>query len=166
MKIRKAHELDIGDAILYEKKYFVVDWISSTFISDEISELYEGKDDLKGSKPEHFVYTFEDGLTLNFKVGSENRYIDFVNYDVEFEYLGKVEYEDYEKGLYNREIRPKLRYQILNRDNRTCQNCGRGIKHGAILHVDHTIPVVKGGKTEQKNLQTLCDKCNYGKGGD
>ncbi|MEN3324242.1 HNH endonuclease [Mariniflexile soesokkakense] len=166
MKTKKAYELEEGDAILYKKKYFVIDMISTEFISDEICELYDIENVDKEIKVEHLVYTFEDGLTMNFKKGSENRMIYSVNYDVEFEYLGKVEYEDYEKGLYNREIRPKLRHEILTRDKSTCQKCGRGIKNGATLHIDHIIPVAKGGKTEKKNLQTLCDKCNYGKGGN
>ena len=36
-------------------------------------------------------------------------------------------------------------------------------KDGVKLHVDHIIPVYKGGKTTMSNLQTLCDRCNLGK---
>ena len=58
----------------------------------------------------------------------------------------------------------KLRYDVLKRDNFTCQKCGMTAKDGAKLHVDHIIPVSKGGKTTMSNLQTLCDRCNIGKG--
>lgn len=58
---------------------------------------------------------------------------------------------------------PTLRYQILLRDNFRCQICGASAKDGAKLHVDHIIPVSKGGKTIESNLQTLCDRCNFGK---
>lgn len=57
-----------------------------------------------------------------------------------------------------------LRYDVLKRDNFTCQKCGATAKDGAKLHVDHIIPVFKGGKTTISNLQTLCDRCNIGKG--
>lgn len=58
----------------------------------------------------------------------------------------------------------QLRYDVLKRDNYTCQKCGATAKDGAKLHVDHIIPIYKGGKTTMSNLQTLCDRCNIGKG--
>lgn len=56
-----------------------------------------------------------------------------------------------------------IRYNVLKRDNFKCQICGVSSKDGATLHVDHIIPVSKGGKTVMSNLQTLCDRCNIGK---
>ena len=58
----------------------------------------------------------------------------------------------------------KLRYSILKRDGFRCQICGRGAEDGVKLHVDHIIPVSKGGKTVPENLRTLCEDCNLGKG--
>jgi 5-methylcytosine-specific restriction endonuclease McrA len=48
------------------------------------------------------------------------------------------------------------RYDVLRRDKFTCQICGRTQNDGAKLEVDHIIPVSKGGKTADHNLQTLC----------
>lgn len=56
-----------------------------------------------------------------------------------------------------------LRYDILRRDGFKCQLCGATQEDGVKLHVDHIIPVAKGGKTEYSNLRTLCEKCNRGK---
>lgn len=56
-----------------------------------------------------------------------------------------------------------MRYDVLKRDGFRCVLCGMSAKDGAILHVDHIIPVSKGGKTEINNLRTLCEKCNIGK---
>ncbi len=56
-----------------------------------------------------------------------------------------------------------LRYEIMHRDGFRCQLCGVSAKDGAMLHVDHIVPVSKGGKTEKNNLRTLCDRCNLGK---
>lgn len=58
----------------------------------------------------------------------------------------------------------KLRYQVLNRDHHRCVICGASANDGVKLHVDHIIPVSKGGKTELSNLRTLCERCNLGKG--
>ncbi len=32
------------------------------------------------------------------------------------------------------------------------------------LHIDHVVPVSRGGLTEPENLQTLCAPCNLRKG--
>lgn len=56
-----------------------------------------------------------------------------------------------------------MRYDVLRRDGFRCVLCGMSAKDGALLHVDHIIPVSKGGKTELSNLRTLCEKCNIGK---
>ena len=56
-----------------------------------------------------------------------------------------------------------LRYDILKRDNFRCQICGSTAQDGVKLHIDHIIPVAKGGLTTESNLRTLCDRCNMGK---
>lgn len=59
----------------------------------------------------------------------------------------------------------KLREHILSRDNYTCCNCGNSIQKepNLLLEIDHIIPVSKGGRTEEGNLQTLCWRCNRAK---
>lgn len=59
----------------------------------------------------------------------------------------------------------KLRFQVLQRDNFTCQYCGAH-GEGVVLEVDHIVPVSKGGRTELSNLITACFDCNRGKGSD
>lgn len=60
-------------------------------------------------------------------------------------------------------VTPGLRYEVMQRDGCRCQICGSSQSDGVKLHVDHIIPVSKGGKTTMANLQTLCDRCNLGK---
>jgi hypothetical protein len=66
-----------------------------------------------------------------------------------------------------RAISPRLRYQVLNRDHFTCQNCGRKAPE-VILHIDHIAPVSWGIDWRPSNdpdaYQTLCEECNLGKG--
>lgn len=57
----------------------------------------------------------------------------------------------------------KLRYEILERDHYKCVVCGRSAEDGVVLHVDHIIPISKGGLTVPENLRTLCADCNLGK---
>lgn len=61
-------------------------------------------------------------------------------------------------------MKASLRYEILTRDGFRCKICGASADDGVTLHVDHIIPVSKGGLTEKSNLRTLCERCNLGKG--
>ena len=56
-----------------------------------------------------------------------------------------------------------MRHEVFKRDNYTCVECGARKEEGATLHVDHKIPVSKGGTDELDNLQTLCSDCNLNK---
>ena len=49
------------------------------------------------------------------------------------------------------------------RDNYTCQICGATVKDGVKLHIDHIVPVSKGGTNDINNLQVLCKQCNLEK---
>lgn len=68
------------------------------------------------------------------------------------------------KGKRRRTHIPRgLRKEVFKRDNYTCVECGARKSDGATLHVDHKIPVSKGGTDELDNLQTLCSDCNLNK---
>jgi hypothetical protein len=63
-------------------------------------------------------------------------------------------------------LTPRVRWAVLQRDDFKCQKCGADAARdpGVRLDVDHIEPVSRGGKTESGNLQTLCSRCNNGKG--
>lgn len=91
-------------------------------------------------------------------------------FDDMFVCLESVSRARLDKATYSRlaavergEVSDSLRYDILNRDNFTCVICGASSKQGARLHVDHIIPIAKGGKSVPGNLRTLCERCNIGK---
>jgi len=52
---------------------------------------------------------------------------------------------------------------ILERDGYRCVICGRGIKDGVELHVDHIKPKDRGGEAIKENGQVLCGQHNYQK---
>ena len=60
-------------------------------------------------------------------------------------------------------IPKRLRFEVLRRDGYRCQLCGLQQKDGIVLHLDHKVPVSKGGPTTIENLWTLCQPCNSGK---
>lgn len=57
----------------------------------------------------------------------------------------------------------ELREEIIQRDNYTCQRCGKYMPDKVGLQIDHIVPVSKGGKTVPSNLQVLCSVCNGSK---
>jgi HNH endonuclease/Homing endonuclease associated repeat len=65
-----------------------------------------------------------------------------------------------------REVRPGLRFRVFQRDRFRCVSCGKSpaTNLSVELHADHILAVALGGKTVLENLQTLCNKCNLGKG--
>lgn len=71
---------------------------------------------------------------------------------------------DEERTAEREKLSPQLRLAVLKRDRFRCRYCGASSGTGVELHIDHIVPVAKGGKTDLKNLQSLCKPCNYGKG--
>ena len=80
-------------------------------------------------------------------------------YDKNVEQEEKVCTKEYQRKL----MTDSLRQDILKRDGFRCVICGRTANDGVKLHVDHIIPIAKGGKTVKENLRTLCEECNWGK---
>jgi hypothetical protein len=86
--------------------------------------------------------------------------------DVPTGYLGpekEDELNDLDEKTPRETISSSRRFDIMSRDRFSCQLCGATKKHGAVLHIDHKIPLAKGGSNENDNLWTLCDRCNLGK---
>ncbi len=127
---------------------------------------------MKDEEKHHESPTTESTITCSIRYTSpagRNRYGNFQVYSTEdienFVNQSYVLEKERESKEYQRKIlTPSLRYDILKRDNFKCVICGRTPKKdGVTLHVDHIIPVSKGGKTEPENLRTLCSICNLGK---
>ena len=51
--------------------------------------------------------------------------------------------------------------RILSRQGKRCVYCKASLAHG--YHVDHIIPLSKGGGNGPENLQCLCAPCNLSK---
>jgi hypothetical protein len=74
----------------------------------------------------------------------------------DFVAFAEVEQPNYEDRSAKRRIPDPVRAEVLLRDGARCRRCRTAVN----LEVDHIIPVSKGGKTEDSNLQTLCRRCN------
>lgn len=123
------------NSLKYKESDFQIEVEIDAFYQSNGGKVYEDR---------HGNYEYSEVLEIY------NEYKKRKNYEVTSKQERKVMSDD-------------IRYDILKRDNFTCKKCGATAKDGAKLHVDHIIPVSKGGKTTPSNLQTLCDRCNLGK---
>lgn len=95
---------------------------------------------------------------------------DFFDFDEMFACFESMSRSHLDRNTYQKlaavergEVSDSLRYDIMCRDNFTCVLCGASAREGVRLHVDHIIPIAKGGKSTPDNLRTLCERCNVGK---
>lgn len=67
-------------------------------------------------------------------------------------------------------IPSSLRLYVIRRDQHTCTYCGCEGTHvdpdGEPWHIDHVVPVVRGGPTHAGNLTLACASCNRRKSSD
>lgn len=67
-------------------------------------------------------------------------------------------------ALQRKRMTKDVRERIMKRDRFTCQVCGKYMPDGVGVHIDHIVPVSKGGRTEDGNLRVTCSVCNPSKG--
>ena len=65
-------------------------------------------------------------------------------------------------------VRPDVEHvraiDVFADDGFRCTYCGRSpSEHGVVLHVDHKVPVSRGGSNARENLTTACADCNLEK---
>ena len=145
-------------------------------ISKSLFKTWRKKQYFKIVDDEHmFIFLLTRGQTRyrqkkyvknSYKVDVE---VNKKGYDIEqveerYELLSKIDFQCTLNEYYSKEQRKlmtkELKDQIKRRDNYTCQICGKYMPDEVGLHIDHIIPVSKGGKSIPSNLQVLCSKCN------
>lgn len=97
--------------------------------------------------------TLRDRLIMAGKLSCEDGFIDAIE-------CGIADFSNIE--IFQREaITQGLRLWVLERDKWHCQYCGTRI---GPFHIDHIIPVCRGGTNDPLNLITACAHCNLSKG--
>ena len=145
--------------------YLILDYyFHGIFLKDDDKEMHHcqfGADDEE----------FEDSILNSHLLGEPlSKFIDELTNQTK---LGEIRIKSFKVNLvYNKQSNPKrkrthiprgLRHEVFKRDNYTCCECGATKEDGVTLHIDHIIPVSKGGTDELSNLQTLCKACNLNK---
>jgi len=141
------------------------------FETEELFENLEKVWDIKGRQPSYNdmnnknISAISSGTYCR-RFGTWNKalkaFVDYMN----MEDSTSTETESKYAKPDSRTINLRLRWKVLQRDSFKCCKCGASpaTDSNVQLQVDHIIPWSKGGKTTIDNLQTLCSKCNLGKG--
>ena len=66
------------------------------------------------------------------------------------------------KPTIRKAISTSLRFKVFQRCGFKCVYCGKAPPQSE-LHIDHIIPVSRGGTNATKNLVAACAECNHGK---
>ncbi len=59
---------------------------------------------------------------------------------------------------------PSMRRAVLARDGMVCGICGEDIAPGDAVHIDHVVPLARGGAHRTENMQPAHAPCNWSKG--
>ncbi|MGX3045880.1 HNH endonuclease [Helicobacter sp. T3_23-1056] len=118
---------------------------------------------IKGSILTNFYFYYESATGKKYHdhtILLDNIFFNLLDYIDD--YIETNETKKYQRNLLNSE----LREYIKERDDYTCQICGKSQNEypHLSLEIDHIIPIAKGGKTTEDNLQVLCSDCNKAKG--
>ena len=57
----------------------------------------------------------------------------------------------------------QIKARVIERDGLICVYCGKLVTH-LTLHIDHVVPISRGGGNSMENLCVACKKCNLAKG--
>jgi hypothetical protein len=61
-------------------------------------------------------------------------------------------------------VLPSTRKAVIARDGRQCRYCAKLLGPRSALHLDHVIPLSRGGGDDAENLVVACARCNTRKG--
>jgi hypothetical protein len=148
-------------------------YLEKSITDDDCIEYYEkvwrwkksqpSSTDLKIYGQEHPMISPISSFTYGRRWGGLRRFAKlFVSYKNEkitkSELINKKTNKKKRKPISNR-----VRATVLNRDKKTCQDCGKTVADGVTLEVHHIIPWSQGGGNSIDNLITNCFDCNNGK---
>ena len=89
--------------------------------------------------------------------------VPYITIQVTYDEIIKIGQSKIQQLHERQKLNSTLRERIKKRDNYTCRICGKQMFDSVGIHIDHIIPISKGGLTVEENLQVLCSVCNLKK---
>jgi len=153
-------EMEFNKIILFAKETN-----KSLPISDFLWNLLVGANGLGSTGIYTNEINYKNGLNVFFVANKK----ELVNHSKIFVYeqMRKEKIDQLSKKKTNRAVKRKvftksIRHEVFKKCNYRCIECG-ATKDQTSLHIDHILPISKGGTDELNNLQILCQACNLAK---
>lgn len=134
------------------KSRFIYSFYSSN--GNVIAKLIPSCDELKRFKKKNGdVFALDGTEVKRIPSGPEAMYRYVQNHCISAKMRKRIEKEGFK-------LTDTLKHKVYDLQGRKCVVCGSEDS----FHIDHKIPLFRGGKTVINNLQVLCSKCNLQKG--
>lgn len=151
---------ELLDAV-HESIPHIIRVLSKTRLAKEL-----GFKEVDLTDPHYPVYTFQYVSSGGKSSFSSSVKLDLENLELFAKYLAEL--VKFRKSVAGQRalMTASLREKIKSRDGYACKACGVSVKDepNLLLEIDHIVPLSKGGVTAERNLQTLCWRCNRRKG--
>ncbi len=149
------HQHDRDASWLFSYFESIIDWVLELF--PEYRSMMKGLD-WGGFHHEHKAKIY-DPKYLAKRTEELIADPDVVRHSGIYAYLLEGETRKAERHLNIRTFDQGIKQRVYERQKRLCNKCGERIKLSD-CHADHIVPWSKGGATEEKNCQVLCEACN------
>lgn len=134
-------------------------------LASKINDLKREEEDRKRAAEAERQKKIQDQREQNRKIAAERKQKEKEKEQARIEKEKHLSEQKRYIAAQRRLMTDSLRYDVMHRDGFRCVLCGASPQNdpNILLHVDHILPLAKGGKTEMSNLRTLCERCNLGK---
>ena len=136
--------------------------LSNNKIKNRIDELKSKIDERYESEPIVYINPYLKCCLLD-KYGSKVEVTKIIESIITKMITESISIDDV---IIRKPIDQMTRYELLLNSGGKCQLCGSmpNKENDIMLHVDHVVPVTKGGQNTKSNYQVLCGACNISKG--
>ena len=135
--------------------------LKNTLVKDRLSEIRDKIE--KRFLQDNYIFVTSDRIDRLKDIYDNREITDIIHAIIDKMTAQKQSVDDI---FIRKHISQMTRYEVLINAGGKCQLCGHKPKadNNVELHIDHIIPVTKGGVSHESNYQVLCGDCNSSKG--
>lgn len=165
-KITKSESVEQGEKLFQSWREYYDKYHQA--LTERLRKCVKGTVSYKSRNERLYPYlAYRSGTKVKFKYLGKLTKEELNNLENEIEFRRKIKRKINElapiRTALKLQKRPSMskqtRFDIFQRDNFTCQYCGRRAPE-VVLEVDHIMPISKAGLHKASNFVTACKRCN------